>query len=89
LYRAAVDEMGRPTGFVDRVVATYPASLENILANAAELDWRSATASPGSEPVLRAVWQDLMTLLPSYSNRTRAELVGQLKRASIFRSSPK
>ncbi len=84
LYRAAVDEMGRPTGFVDKVVAAYPASLENVLANAAELDWRSATASPGSERVLRAVWQDLMTLLPSYSNRTRAELVGQLKRSSIF-----
>ena len=43
LYIAAVDELGRPTGFVDRMVTLFRPSLENILANAAELDWRSET----------------------------------------------
>ena len=58
--------------------------LEDILANAAELDWRGeAVDYPKS--VLRTVWRDLLELLPTASNRQRAELVGQLKRAAIFR----
>lgn len=84
LYKAAVDEMGRPTGFVDLMVKSFPSSLENILANAAELDWRSASATPGNEPVLTAIWRDVLTNLGSASNRQRAEIVGQLKRAAVF-----
>ena len=83
LFMAAVDDLGRPTGFVDRMVALFRPSLENILANAAELDWR-AEAVDGPESVLRTVWRDLLELLPTASNRQRAELVGQLKRAAIF-----
>ncbi len=83
LYRAAVDENGKPTGFVDAMVVSFRPSLENILANAAELDWRSATTA-GHESVLGAVWHDMLQLLPSISNRQRAELAGQLKRAAIF-----
>ncbi|MEQ1871805.1 MAG: DUF4062 domain-containing protein, partial [Vicinamibacterales bacterium] len=83
LYMAAVDDSGQPTGFVDRMVAQFRPQLENILANAAELDWRSETAD-GPTSVLRTVWRDLMELLPTLSNRGRAELVGQLKRAAIF-----
>jgi hypothetical protein len=40
LFRAAVDETGKPTGFIDHMVASFGSSIENILANAAELDWR-------------------------------------------------
>jgi hypothetical protein len=83
LYMAAVDDQGKPTGFVDRMVEVFEPSLENILANAAELDWRSETVD-GPNSVLRNVWQDLSRLLPTLSNRARAELVGQLKRAAIF-----
>ena len=83
LYIAAVDDLGKPTGFVDHIVARFPSSLENILANAAELDWRSETVD-GPNSVLRAVWRDLEDLLPTSSNRQRTELVGQLKRAAIF-----
>ena len=83
LYMAAVDDLGMPTGFVDQVVEVFPSSLENILANAAELDWRSETVD-GPNSVLRAVWRDLRSLLPKSSNRQRADLVGQLKRAAIF-----
>jgi hypothetical protein len=83
LYRAAVDENGNPTGFVDAMVASFRPSLENILANGAELDWR-ASATAHHESVLEAVWRDLLQLLPTFSNRQRAELVGQLKRAAIF-----
>ena len=83
LYIAAVDDLGKPTGFVDDVVALFPSSLENILANAAELDWRSETVD-GPNSVLRAVWHDLKDLLPTFSNRQRTELIGQLKRAAIF-----
>ena len=75
---------GRPTGFVDRMVALFRPWLENILANAAELDWR-AEAVDGPNAVLRTVWRDLLELLPTASNRQRAELVGQLKRAAILR----
>jgi len=84
LYKAAVDETGKPTGFIDSMVALFRQSLENILGNAAELDWRSATTAPGSEPVLSAIWRDLLSFLPRASNRVRTELVGQLKRAAIF-----
>ena len=83
LYRAAVDNLGKPTGFVDQMVTSFRPSLENILANAAELDWRSETTD-GPESVLRTAWRELFQLLPESSNRQRAELVGQLKRASIF-----
>jgi hypothetical protein len=83
LYRAAVDETGRSTGFVDTMVTSFPPSLENILANAAELDWRS-TAIAGHESVLTTVWRDMFQLLPTMSNRQRSELVDQLKRAAIF-----
>jgi hypothetical protein len=80
---AAVDDTGKPTGFVDEMVTLFRPSLENILANAAELDWRSATTD-GAGPVLGAVWRDLLHLLPTASNRQRAELVERLKRAAIF-----
>ena len=83
LYIAAVDELGRPTGFVDHIAALFPPSLENILANAAELDWRSETVgAPNS--VLGAVWRDLLDRLAAVSNRQRTELVKQLKRAALF-----
>lgn len=83
LYMAAVDDLGKPTGFVDQMVTSFRPSLENILANAAELDWRSETTD-GPESVLRTVWRDLFQLLPTASNRQRADLVGQLKRAAVF-----
>ena len=83
LYIAAVDDLGKPTGFVDRIVKMFPPSLENILANAAELDWRSETVD-GPNSVLRAVWRDLLDLLPTSSNSQRTELIGHLKRAAIF-----
>ena len=86
LYRAAVDENGKPTGFVDAMVTSFRPSMENILANAAELDWRS-TGTAHHESVLEAVWRDMLQLLPTLSNRQRAELVGQLKRAGIFAPS--
>ena len=83
LYIAGVDELGRPTGFVDRIAALFPPSLENILANAAELDWRSETVgAPNS--VLGGVWRDLLGRLPAVSYRQRKELVEQLKRAALF-----
>jgi len=83
LYIAAVDDLGRPTGFVDRMVAVFGSSLENILANAAELDWRSETVD-GPDSVLRAVWRDLLERLPTFSYRQRDDLARQLKRAAIF-----
>ncbi len=83
LYIAAVDDLGRPTGFVDCIVEMFPTSLENILANAAELDWRSETVD-GPNSVLGTVWRDLLDRLPTCSDRQRAELIGHLKRAAIF-----
>ena len=83
LYIAAVDDRGSPTGFVDHVVELFPTSLENILANAAELDWRSE-AVDGPNSVLSAVWRDMPDRLSTSSNRQRTERVGQLKRAAIF-----
>ena len=83
LYEAAVDENGKPTGFVDAMVTSFRASMENILANAAELDWRSTTTAR-HESVLKNIWRDMLQLLPTLSNRQRAEFVGQLKRAGGF-----
>jgi len=84
LYRAAVDENGKPTGFVESVVAIFsPALLENILANAAELDWRAA-ATAKHESVLARTWKDLLAALPAATRPQRAQLLSQLKRAAVF-----
>jgi hypothetical protein len=84
LYRAAVDANGAPTRFVEAIIEHFrPTSLENILANAAELDWRGAT-STDQEPVLRATWRDLARALPHATHRERAQLLGQLKKAALF-----
>ena len=59
LFMAAVDDLGRPTGFVDRMVALFRPSLENIVANAAELDWRAEAVdgpSPFCEPCGVTCW---------------------------------
>jgi hypothetical protein len=64
LYRAAVDENGAPTGFVEEMIKVFGGtSLENILANAAELDWR-ATRAGENEAVLAATWRELRRSLP-------------------------
>jgi hypothetical protein len=84
LYRAAVDETGHPTGFVEEMVSTFsPTLLENILANAAELDWR-APATAKHEAVLATTWKNLRESLPRATHPQRAALVGQLKRAAVF-----
>jgi hypothetical protein len=84
LYRAAVDENGRPTGFVEAMIGTFgPTLLANVLANAAELDWR-ASATSTHEPVLSTTWRDMLAVLPQATIPQRAQLVAQLKRAAIF-----
>lgn len=84
LYRAAVDETGRPTGFVEEMVRSFsPALLDNILANAAELDWR-ASATATHESVLGTTWRDLLTTLPQATHSQRGALLEQLKRTAIF-----
>lgn len=84
LYRAAVSETGSPTGFVDAMIKAFaPTSLENILANAAELDWR-ATATATHESVLATTWREMLDILPGSTHSQRAQLVSQLKRAAIF-----
>jgi hypothetical protein len=83
LYKAAVDENGRPTRFVEKMIEIFPALLENILANAAELDWRAATDAK-HDAVLARIWEERMAFLPRATNRQRAELLGKLKRAALF-----
>jgi len=83
LSRAAVDENGRPTRFVEKMIEIFPALLENILANAAELDWRTATDAK-HDAVLARIWEERMGFLPRATNRQRAELLGKLKRAALF-----
>lgn len=84
LYRAAVDERGRPTGFVDDMVRSFsPALLDNILANAAELDWR-ASATATHESVLATTWRNLLATLPQATHSQRAVLLEQLKRSAVF-----
>lgn len=84
LYKAAVDENGRPTGFVEEMVRAFARTqLDNILANAAELDWR-AWATANHESVLATTWRDLLARLPDTTNAQRTALVGQLKRSAAF-----
>lgn len=88
LYRAAVDRVGKATGYVDEVLDAFGATcLGNILANAAELDWRAAATSK-HEPVLAATWRALENELPRLNYRQRSELVAQLKRAALFAPAP-
>jgi hypothetical protein len=84
LYQAAVDENGNPTRFVERMIDAFaPAFLENILANAAELDWR-ATSNNQSERVLANTWAGLRARMPAATNRQRADLLSAMKRAALF-----
>lgn len=84
LYRAAVNRSREPTGFVDNVVSHFGSSvLGNILANAAELDWRG-TETGQHDPVLTHTWRVLQTRLPDSTNRQRVELLAQLRRAALF-----
>jgi hypothetical protein len=84
LYRAALRTTGQPTGFVDAVLKSFaPELLGNILANAAELDWRSSAASSG-ELVLTTTWQAILNSLHTLSNWQRRELLGHLRRAALF-----
>ena len=84
LYQAAVDEIGRATGFVEVMVRNFaPSMLENILANAAELDWRG-TATASHDPVLTSIWRDILGFLPEATNSQRTRLLQQIKRAAVF-----
>jgi hypothetical protein len=84
LYRAAVDETGHPTGFIEEMVRKFsPALLDNILANAAELDWR-ASAMATHESVLATTWRDLLATLPEATHSQRGSLLEQLKRSAVF-----
>jgi hypothetical protein len=84
LYRAAVDDLGRPTGYVEEMLRAFsPDLLGNIVANAAELDWR-ASAAATHESVLATTWRKLIASLPSTTQSERAALVKQLKRSAVF-----
>jgi len=86
LYRAGVAS-GSPTGYVESVVEKFsPDMLGNILANAAELDWR-ATATATHEPVLTTTWTTLLKALPDATNRQRADVLSHVRRAAIFAPS--
>lgn len=82
LYRASVAN-GVATGFVDSIIDRFGSSLlANILANAAELDWRGAPS--GDESVLAKTWRALKAGLPGRTHSQRTELVGQMHRAAVF-----
>lgn len=84
LYRASVDGNGRATGFVERALAVFgPAYFENLLSNAAELDWRTAEGS-AHDKVLTTIWRDLMQAVPGISNPNRTKLLEQLRRPALF-----
>lgn len=84
LHRSSLDLQGRPTGFVEALISAFsPDYLENILANAAELDWRAAV-TPGHTSVLTTTWRELLSSLPTLTNSARQQLVKQLRRAAIF-----
>ena len=84
LYQAAVDQNGDPTRFVEYMIDAFaPSFLDNILANAAELDWRATSRNP-SEPVLANTWSRLLARMPTATNRHRADLLSAMKRAALF-----
>lgn len=87
LHDAAIDEHHKTTGYVDLIVQKFSSILlGNILANAAELDWRAATTSD-YEPVLATTWKAIIESLPAAKNSRRKELIGQLERAAAFAPS--
>lgn len=84
LYQRAVSAVGSATGYVDRVFERFSDRfLENILGNAAELDWRATAAGERAE-VLSNVWQAVDRSLPSLTNAQRRQLLGRLHRAARF-----
>lgn len=88
LYRAAVGATGQSTGFVDHILATCgQAYTANILANAAELDWRT-TAIGAPNQVLTGIWRSLKTQLPELSHPQRADLLNNLRRAAVYAPEP-
>ncbi|MDM8005743.1 MAG: hypothetical protein QUV05_06275 [Phycisphaerae bacterium] len=84
LFLKAIGPNGQPTGFIDNVFQAFGEThLSNILANAAELDWRSAAMDAGVE-VLAGIWRDIMRQLPDMPTRRRTDLVSTLHRAAVY-----
>lgn len=84
LFQAAVTEQGESTGFVDQVVSCFGWDLlENTVANAGELEWRSRALGEETK-VLDSVWSELLGALPTLTHRHRRDLLQQLERAAIY-----
>lgn len=84
LFSKAVTVRGVPTGYVDALFEAFsPSYLRNILANAAELDWRSAVTAQGTT-VLGDIWQRIRSELPDLSHRRRADVLSRLQRPAQY-----
>ena len=88
LFLKAIAPNGQPTGFIDNVFQAFGEThLSNILANAAELDWRSAADEHQSRSTPRNMAEDQATT-PELPIRRRTELVSTLHRAAIYTPEP-
>lgn len=86
-YRAAVTITGESTGFVDELASAFAQThLSNLLANAAELEWRSQAEGKPVD-VLEKVWKRQEDLLPTLSFLSRKRLLEATKPAAIFAPS--
>lgn len=84
LASKAIDENGTPTGYIEEVLRKFADTyMENILANAAELDWRTKQTG-GSNAVLDEVWASILRELPTQTAWSRNDLLRKLKRAANF-----
>jgi hypothetical protein len=85
LYRASVNNYGKPTGFIDEAFAHFGMDyLGNLLSNASELDWR-ATVTNSHEPVLGEIWNAIQKKLPGLSFSQRNGVLSQLNPDAVLR----
>ena len=80
---ASADDIGQPTGYVDRVYDAFGlAYLENLLASVAELTWRLSQEGYPS-PLLDRIWAELRQQAAD-SSWIRPEVLKAVRAAAVY-----
>lgn len=84
LHQACVDPQGRPTGYAEQLVSRYgESSMETLVRNLAELDWRIGQTS-GASTVLDTVWQAWTDRLARTNAGGRVAVLQRIRPAAVF-----
>ena len=84
LHRACIAANGQPTGYAERVFATFASvQPERVFLNLAELDWR-VQVSAKIPPLLSAIWKELEEVLVTGQPEKKAWVIGLTKEVAYY-----